>query len=212
MAKPIWILLKQQTVSGNGISWAICKSAPSSRHRQTTTAALNHSTFYRLDALPAAQPTVSKHWREPHNTLLCINFASAAVTVDSSHMTVPSSVLWSRFSPPSNFVNRHVSTMWFMVCRWPQSQEGDWSRPHLCKLARHGPWPVHHSVNAINKLVLRVQTQPEYGWQPRHHINMDTDKLRQWLAQTQPEIEKMYFTFSQTKKTRSQCLHRCAHM
>jgi len=29
-----------------------------------------------------------------------------------------------------------------MVCRWPQSQEGDWARPHLCKLARHGPWPV----------------------------------------------------------------------
>jgi len=25
----IWILLKQETVSGSGISWAICKSAPS---------------------------------------------------------------------------------------------------------------------------------------------------------------------------------------
>jgi len=32
--------------------------------------------------------------------------------------------------------------MLFMVCRWPQLQEGDWVRPHLCKLARHGPWPV----------------------------------------------------------------------
>ena len=29
--KPIWILLKQETVSGSGISWAICKSAPHSR-------------------------------------------------------------------------------------------------------------------------------------------------------------------------------------
>jgi len=29
--KPIWILLKQETVRGNGISWAICKSAPLSR-------------------------------------------------------------------------------------------------------------------------------------------------------------------------------------
>ena len=29
--KPIWILLKQETVSGSGISWAICKSAPCSR-------------------------------------------------------------------------------------------------------------------------------------------------------------------------------------
>jgi len=35
-----------------------------------------------------------------------------------------------------------VLTMWFMVCRWPQSQEGDWARPHLCKSAWHGPWPV----------------------------------------------------------------------
>ena len=30
--KPIWInLLKQETVSGSGISWAVCKSAPRSR-------------------------------------------------------------------------------------------------------------------------------------------------------------------------------------
>ena len=35
--KPIWILLKQYTVSGSGISWAICKSAPCCR--QTTTPA-----------------------------------------------------------------------------------------------------------------------------------------------------------------------------
>jgi len=41
-----------------------CKSAPCSR--QTTTPALYHSVFYRLDALPAAQPTASKHWR--HST------------------------------------------------------------------------------------------------------------------------------------------------
>ena len=59
--KPIWILVKQETVSGNGISWAICKSAPCSR--QITVPAPHHSVFYRPDALPAAQPTASKHWR-----------------------------------------------------------------------------------------------------------------------------------------------------
>jgi len=32
--------------------------------------------------------------------------------------------------------------MSFMVCLWPQSQEGDWARPHLCKLAWCRPWPV----------------------------------------------------------------------
>ena len=42
--KPIWILLKQETVSGSGISWAICKSA-----------------------LPPTQPTASKHWRHTCN-------------------------------------------------------------------------------------------------------------------------------------------------
>ena len=57
--KPIWILLKQETVSGSGISWAICKSSPPSR--QITTPAPHHSVFYRPDALPAAQPTASKH-------------------------------------------------------------------------------------------------------------------------------------------------------
>jgi len=61
--KSIWIFLKQETVSGSGISWAICKSAPCSR--QITTPAPHHSVFYRPDALPAAQPTASKHWSLP---------------------------------------------------------------------------------------------------------------------------------------------------
>ena len=52
-AKPIWILLKQETVRGSGISWAICKSAPCSR--QITMLTPHHSVFYRPDALPAAQ-------------------------------------------------------------------------------------------------------------------------------------------------------------
>ena len=50
--KPIWISLKQETVSGSGISWAIRKSAP--RSRQITTPSPHHPVFYRLDALPAA--------------------------------------------------------------------------------------------------------------------------------------------------------------
>jgi len=56
--KPICILLKQETMSGSGISWAICKSAPCPR--QITTPVPHHSVFNRLDALPAAQPTASK--------------------------------------------------------------------------------------------------------------------------------------------------------
>ena len=63
--KSIWILLKQETVSGSGIHWAICKSAP--RSRQITMPAPHCSVFYRPDALPATQPTVSKHWRHQQN-------------------------------------------------------------------------------------------------------------------------------------------------
>ena len=41
--EPIWILLKQETVSGSGISWARCKSAPYSR--QITMPAPHRSVF-----------------------------------------------------------------------------------------------------------------------------------------------------------------------
>jgi len=54
--KPIWILLKQETVSGSGISWAVCKSAP--RFRQITMPAPHHSVFLQA-ACPSCCPTNS---------------------------------------------------------------------------------------------------------------------------------------------------------
>ena len=54
--KPIWILLKQHTVSGSGISWAICKSAP--RSRQITTPAPHHSVFLQAGCA-SCRPTNS---------------------------------------------------------------------------------------------------------------------------------------------------------
>ena len=52
--KPIWILLKQETVSGIGISLAICKFA--SRSRQMTTPAPHHSVFTgQMPFLPPSQ-------------------------------------------------------------------------------------------------------------------------------------------------------------
>jgi len=49
--KPIWILLKQETVNGSGISWAICKFA--SRSRQITIP-VPHNSFFtgRMPFLP----------------------------------------------------------------------------------------------------------------------------------------------------------------
>ena len=40
---------------------------------QTTTPTSHHSVFYRPDALPAAQPTVSKHWRLENEALFSAN-------------------------------------------------------------------------------------------------------------------------------------------
>jgi len=42
--KPIWILLKQETVSGSGISWAMCKSAPSSTTHIPTDLSITRGT------------------------------------------------------------------------------------------------------------------------------------------------------------------------
>ena len=57
--KSIWILLKHETVSGSGISWAhvqVCTSLQADNHASTSPL-----SFYRPDALPVTQPTASKH-------------------------------------------------------------------------------------------------------------------------------------------------------
>ena len=53
--KPIWILLKQETVSGSGISWVVCMSAL--RSRQITMPGPHHSSFFtgRMPFLPPNQ-------------------------------------------------------------------------------------------------------------------------------------------------------------
>jgi len=64
--KPIWILLKQETVSGSGINWAICKSAP--RSRQHTSTPTTQFFTGRMPFLPPNQQRQgtkgrSRHWR-----------------------------------------------------------------------------------------------------------------------------------------------------
>jgi len=54
--KPIWILMKQETVSGSGISWDICTSAPHSR--QITMLAPHNSVFLQAEC-PSCRPTNS---------------------------------------------------------------------------------------------------------------------------------------------------------
>jgi len=55
-AKSNWILLKQETVSGSGFRWAICKSAP--RSRQITMPSPHHSVFLQAGC-PSCRPANS---------------------------------------------------------------------------------------------------------------------------------------------------------
>jgi len=68
--KPIWILLKQDS------EWQwhqlghmqVCTSNQTDNHASTPPL-----WFYRPDALPAAQPTASKHWRQATDTISHLN-------------------------------------------------------------------------------------------------------------------------------------------
>jgi len=62
--KPIWILLKQETVSGSGISWAICKSAHHSRQTH------NHASTPQLSFLQARSPSCHQTVSINQNILL----------------------------------------------------------------------------------------------------------------------------------------------
>ena len=120
--KPNWILLKQETVSGSGISWAICKSAPCCR--QITMPAPHHSDFYMPDALPAARPTASKHWSTfIKSIIMCWSLsqkwesfsAKPWVKVDGCRYLLSVNgrcfqMLWSARQPISALYAQHSST------------------------------------------------------------------------------------------------------
>jgi len=69
--KQMWILLKQETVSGSGISWAVYKYAPHSR--QITVPAPHHSLFTgRMPFLPPKQQRQSTEGKSAkyYNTIV----------------------------------------------------------------------------------------------------------------------------------------------
>jgi len=104
----VCILLKQETVGGSGISWAICKPAP--RSRQITTPAPHCSVFYRPDALPATQPTASKHWRHMKYSMNSRNFLNILLSRNYSW----TSLYRTRLFLTSAYIN---VGLWF----WPRA-------------------------------------------------------------------------------------------
>ena len=80
--KPIWILLKQETVSGSGISWAVCKSAP--RSRQIFMPAPHHSVFF-TGRMPFLPPNQQRHSTEGTKKAKCISVKQYSRQLVISH-------------------------------------------------------------------------------------------------------------------------------
>jgi len=71
--KPIWILLKQETVSGSGISWTICKSAPHSR--EITMPAPYHSIGELNNAYFSRHLFSNNIWVAKSCTTVCFTYS-----------------------------------------------------------------------------------------------------------------------------------------
>ena len=125
-------------MSGSGISWAICKSAP--RSRQITTPAPHRSVFYRPDALPATQPTASKHWR-PENLVEMSNYIFN-ISVQRP-VTRQSEISDSASGGPAKLLatvsmSSHVAPHWVTVSRLTDTQTAIHTHRHTdCNTLHH---------------------------------------------------------------------------
>jgi len=96
-------------VSGSGISWAICKSAPC--FRQPTTPVHHHSVFYRPNALPATQPAASKHWRQYSLNEIGIKLIS------TDRNPVKTKLVLEHFNCMSFYGGSHIITIMLCCCK-----------------------------------------------------------------------------------------------
>ena len=99
--KPIWILLKQETVSGSGISWAICKSAP--RSRQITTPA--PTTQFFTGRMPFVPPNQQRQSTEGNtNTSLYCKQLVYGCYLKSERPGVEAATVESRVQRPIHYI------------------------------------------------------------------------------------------------------------
>jgi len=116
---PIWILLKQETVIGSSISWAICKSAP--RSRQITMPAPHHSIFYRPDALPATQPTMEAC----RQTYTWISMSMWSLRWHFMNKSVTGAAYKKANYSIKSYSLSHSRTLWWIV-RWLKHAVPSW--------------------------------------------------------------------------------------
>jgi len=108
--------------NGSGISWTTCKqSAP---HSRQITMPIPHHFIYRLDALPDAQPTVSKHWRQYRMHSIAVVISSPA----EGHWRTGSIQLADQGQRGCGQLNQTSSLQWILVC----SLAGDEPKTTVC--------------------------------------------------------------------------------
>jgi len=86
----------------------ICTSLQTDNHASTSTL----SFFYRSDTLPAAQPTVSKHWRHCRDMSICYKYMDNI----QWHFQVPFKVItffYAAWWRTCNFDHEHNATQSF---------------------------------------------------------------------------------------------------
>ena len=107
--KPMWILLKQETVSGSGISWAICKPAPGSRQK-------NHASTPALSFLQAGCPSC-----RPTNSIKALkaNIVSQPGTISYQWAANTDSWQWPTRRPVGSWLcQRPDCTLSTISCFW----------------------------------------------------------------------------------------------
>ena len=146
-------------MSCSGISWAICKSAP--RSRQITMPASHHSVFYRPDALPAAQPTASKHWRvcvcitQPTQQLQTVSIQS----IDISSRAGTDLIFYSINLKILTWINRLVLNS---CC---SQSERPWKLQNSSSASADYTWPWHKS-----RVISHIQGGPKKLYIFQHTI------------------------------------------
>jgi len=145
-------------VRGSGISWAIRKSAP--RSRQITTTAPHYSVYYRPDALPATQPTASKHWRQQVASNATVKNAQKGLVVFKDFQGPrPDSRTVQDLQQPCHDVVQHRNLRW----RWRFGELTSWQY-------RAAPWlpyrqcTDHIAATEIHRPPAAYWTAEESRW------------------------------------------------